>query len=112
MIMNEIYAIVLTAAIGTGGICGIVFYFFRRSIEKILDRKEREEQNQREIRKRRRTIEDELWHSAGRLFFWINRWAETNEHNGELRDAFAGFKQAEEAKKQLDRDIIAEHEGD
>lgn len=110
--MSEIWGIVVATVVGGSGILGLIFYFFRRSIEKILNKKEEEAKKQCEIRKRRRSIEDELWHATGRLFFWLNRWADTGEHNGELENAFRKYEAAEELKKQLDRDIIAEHEGD
>lgn len=110
--MNEIVKTLLITFLGSGLIVGMFIYYIRRYIDKALDKREKEENRKTEMKKRRRTVEDELWHSAGRLFFWINRFVETGEHNGELKSAYDNFESAEAKKKQLDRDIIAEHEGD
>lgn len=58
------------------------------------------------------TIDDELQHANGRLFFWLYKAIITGNHNGDLEKAFERLQEVEQKKKDLDRRIIAEAEND
>ena len=105
-----ILSAVATAVIGGSGICGIVFLFIKHYIQHKLDDRDKEEQKQRELQKRRRTINDRIQHATGRTLFWIVKAIETGEHNGDLRSSFEQLQKAEDDAKDLDREILAEHD--
>ena len=98
------------AVVGGSGITGLIFFFIRRYIEKSLEAREELNRHQREQKIQRLKIEDELQHWEGRLFFWIHKAIVTGEHNGDLEKAFKEYQEADERKKQLDRDIIFENQ--
>lgn len=52
-------------------------------------------------------VEDKLFHSYGRMFFWTHKYIVTQEHNGDLAKAFEQLQEAKQRKKELDREIIA-----
>ena len=99
----------------------MVFFFIRRYIENKLKLKEDkakaeeqekkdEQHKRRELAVRRMKVDDELQHCEGRLFFWIHKAIVTGAHNGDLEAAFDNYQKAEQAKKELDREIIVENE--
>ena len=110
--MNEIATIIISSVVGGAGIVGLVFFFVRRYLEKILDRRENEEQRHREDRVKRASYNDALQHAQGRLLFWLYQAIVKGQHNGELDQAFMDFQAAEQRIKDHDRSIVAEQEGD
>ena len=74
-----------------------------------LEKKD-EQHKRRELAVRRMKVDDELQHCEGRLFFWIHKAIVTGVHNGDLEAAFDNYQKAEQAKKELDREIIVENE--
>ncbi|MDD2979512.1 MAG: hypothetical protein PHN80_06015 [Hespellia sp.] len=111
------------AVVGGSGLTGIVFYFIRRYIENKLNAKDAEQKKQNEIkhkdemkrreqRIKRLSVDDELQHCEGRLFFWIHKAIVDGNHNGDLENAFSEYQKAEQEKKLLDREIITENEFD
>lgn len=107
---NEIISLIAGALIGGAGLVGLIFAFIRRYIEKRLTKREDEDKKKREQRLNRIKTEDELIHCQGRLFFWMHRAITTGQHNGDLEKAFENYQAAEKKRKDLDREIIAEHE--
>ena len=114
---------VIGAIVGGSGITGIVFYFIRRYIENKLnakdeaaktmeEQKQKENEKKKEQRIKRMSVDDELQHCQGRLFFWIHKAIVTGSHNGDLESAFQAYQEAEQKKKLLDREILAENEFD
>ena len=101
---------IIGAVIGGSGITGTLFYFMRRYIENKLLLRESEDEKKKEQRIKRKTVEDELQYCEGRLFFWLHKAIVTQQHNGDLEKAFENYMVAEEAKKHLDREILAESE--
>lgn len=109
---ETIVTAIVGAVFGGAGIVGLVFAYVRHFIDKRLADRDKEDAKRRETRLRRLTIEDEWYHAAGRLFFFINKAVETGQHNGDLKRAFEQFQDAEAKKKALDREILAESEVD
>lgn len=102
------YVVTAIISVGIGALInGVVVFYFQKNVNKILCIKEYEEKRRKDLRKERREIDDELWHSVGRVIFWVNKAITTGEHNGDLEKAVDAFSKAEELKKRLDRDIIA-----
>ena len=123
--MSQIEIWIVSGIIGTivvgSGITGMVFFFIRRYIENKLKLKEDkakaeelekkdEQHKRRELAVRRMKVDDELQHCEGGLFFWIHKAIVTGVHNGDLEAAFDNYQKAEQAKKELDREIIVENE--
>lgn len=102
--------IILSAIIGGSGFCGLVFFFIKGYIERRLSEREANEMKAEELRKRRRKVNDKIQHSTGRVLFWLVKAVETGEHNGDLMKSFEDLQKAEEEAKELDREILAEHD--
>ena len=51
-----------------------------------------------------------MMHCQGRLMFWMHKAIITGDHNGDLEEAFEAYQRAEKARKDLDREILAENE--
>lgn len=94
--------------LGTGGLFGLLVYFFRRYIERRLDKAEKDSKKRRENRVRRMQVEDEVNHCHGQMLFWLYRFVVTGERNGELDNAYERLQEAEQKKKDLDRSILAD----
>lgn len=109
---SEVATIIISSFVGGAGITGIVFYFIRRRLERMLDRREEEEGRRRENRIKRASYNDALQHAQGRLLFWLYQAVTKGEHNGELVQAFENFQAAEQRIKDHDRSIVAEQESD
>lgn len=112
---------VIGAIVGGSGLTGIVFYFIRRYLENKLNAKEElqkladekhsaEEKKKKDQRIKRMSIDDELQHCQGRLFFWIHKAIVTGSHNGDLEAAFTAYQDAEQKKKIFERELLAENE--
>lgn len=112
MTHSDFYSMVFGGIVGGSGIIGLAFFFLRRYIEKKLKASENEAKKRRDIKIKRMKIEDEMHHAYGRLHFWEVRAIESGTHNGELKTAMNNLEIAEEKKKCLDREIIAESEQD
>nr|WP_325297176.1 hypothetical protein [uncultured Dysosmobacter sp.] len=82
----------------------------RRFIDTRLERKEEEGAKRKAQRLRRLTLEDEMEHATGRLFFFIHKAIVTGEHNGDLEDAWSSYQDVERRLKELDREILVEHD--
>ena len=111
---REFWVLVLTAVVsailGGGGIVGIVFHFVKRYFENKLAAEDRKAAEAKEYRQRKAACEERMTHALGRWVFWMNRWVETGDHNGELREAFEEFERAEKEKKELEREIVVKFE--
>lgn len=58
----------------------------------------------------RQDVEDQLHHAYGGSIFWLSHAVTKPPANGELVQAMDKLTQAEEAKKKLDREILAAYE--
>lgn len=112
MSTNEVFIIVITAVLGSGGVIGLLFWYLRSYIEKKLHEEEQKRDGRQEMRMRRLKIDDELQHAYGRCFFWLHKaiTTEQQDNNKELEKAMNKLKEVEDKKKELDREIIAENE--
>ena len=106
----DVMQIALSAIIGGSGMCGLIFFFMKRYIEKRLNEREAQEAQEAELRRRRRRVNDKIQHATGRTLFWIVKAIETGEHNGDLKKSFEDLQTAEEEGKELDREILAKHD--
>ncbi len=107
---EEIVAIIVSALLGGAGITGLIFSFLKRYLEKRLTSMEKARERSKEQRIRRLTLQDEIQHATGRVLFWLVRYTDTGDHNGELHASFDKLQEAEEKMKQLDREVLAENE--
>lgn len=110
--MQTIIAAVLGAVFGGSGIVGLAFLYIRRFIDKRLDGRDKETANRKAQRQRRLTLEDEMEHATGRLFFHIHKAIVTGQHNGDLEDAWEEYQDVERRLKELDREILVENQMD
>lgn len=106
-IVNEIFTIILSAALGGAGCVGLVFFFIRYYIEKRIKKNEEAERENRDIRIKKRIIDEEREQATGRLLFWIVRAIQTGTHNGELESAHQRFQEVEQKAKDFDRSLLA-----
>ena len=109
---ETIIAAIVGAIFGGAGFVGLVFAYVRRFIDKRLNARDEEDEKRRKTRLRRLTIEDEMEHATGRLFFFIHKAIVTGQHNGDLESAWEKYQEVEEKKKDLDRQIRIESELD
>lgn len=107
---EDIKTIIISACVGGAGFVGIIFYFLKRYIDKMLNKKEAEEEKKRKNRINRTAYNDALQHAQGRLLFWLYKAIVNGVHNGELDSAFHDFEKAEKQIKDHDRKIVAEQE--
>jgi alpha-beta hydrolase superfamily lysophospholipase len=105
--MSELLTAIVMATVGGSGVVGIIFFLIRRWLERKLFVIEQQKEITRRNRLRRAQLEDELHHAQGRVLFWVNRYIETGERNGELKSSFAALTAVEEKMKEHDREIIA-----
>ena len=94
MNVEEIFAAVAMALVGGSGVVGLAMTYLRRYIDRKLEAGEEEAARRLAHRKRRQQVEDQL----------------KPPPNGELAEAMENLQRAEEAKKKLDREILAEYE--
>lgn len=110
MSVEEVLAAVAMALVGGSGVVGLAMTYLRRYIDRKLEAGEEEAARRLAHRKRRQQVEDQLHHAYGRCLFWLNHAVTKPPANGELAQAMDKLTQAEEAKKKLDREIVAEYE--
>lgn len=112
MSIEEVFAAVVLALAGGSGVVGLAMTYLRRYIDRKLEAGEEEAARRLDHRKRRQQVEDQLHHAYGRCIFWLNHAVTKPPPNGELAEAMENLQRAEEAKKNLDREILAEYEED
>lgn len=108
--MEEVLAAVVMALVGGSGMVGLVMHYLKRYIDSKLEAGEEEAARRLVHRKRRQQVDDQLHHAYGRCLFWLNHAVTKPPPNGELAEAMENLQKAEEAKKKLDREILAEYE--
>ena len=107
---EEVLGAVMAALGGGSGITGLAVGYLKRYLDRRLEQGEQEAQQRQEHRQRRQEVEDQLHHAYGRCIFWLNHAVTKPPPNGELAQAMEELTQAEEAKKKLDREILAAYE--
>lgn len=110
MSIEEVFAAVVLALAGGSGVVGLAMTYLRRYIDRKLEAGEEEAARRLDHRKRRQQVEDQLHHAYGRCLFWLNHAVTKPPPNGELAEAMENLQKAEEAKKKLDREILADYE--
>lgn len=110
MNVETIVITVVGAILGGSGIVGLAFAYIRRFIDRRLSEKELANAKRKDIRLKRLMVDDEWYHCAGRFLFYIHKFIQTGEHNGDFEEAWKRFLIAEEKKKALDREIMVENE--
>lgn len=112
MNVEEISTTILLTLLGSGGILGIIVTYLKRYIDKRLEANEKEAEVRLKNKMKRLKVEDQLYHAYGRCLFWLNHAVTKPPPNGELAEAMEELNAAEEAKKDLDREILAQYSGE
>lgn len=99
---------IIAATLGSGGVVGLFFLFFRWWIEKALDEHEARRKAEHEYQIKRDELEAKKSHCYGRMFFWLHKAIVTGQHNGDLEKAFEELQEAEEEEKAFERRKLAE----
>lgn len=107
MTREELITLIITLLLGSTGFAGVIFKMVTRYIDKKLAEVEEEARKKQALKARTISIDNELQHAYGRMFFWMHSAIVKGEHNGELEDAFRKLQTAEEKKKALDNELIA-----
>lgn len=104
------------AALFGGGITALVFQWWVKSA---LERAQRKRDEDAEQRRQRYAVQDEYQHALGRTIFWIIHGLEQYERaegkhywNGDLHKAYTALESAEAKAKELDREQLADLNGD
>lgn len=101
---------VVLAMLGSGGVVGLFFFVIRFYIEKKLKEADAREKERLQAKIDMRKVDDEISHATGRVLFWLHHAiTHDGEHNGELEDAFKAYQEAENKKKEMDREILAKY---
>lgn len=109
----EVAAVIFTSLLGSGGLIGVASYAIKRYIDKRMEKEAEENRRRQEAKTRRMAVDDKLHHAYGRCLFWMQYHITKGvPPNGELNAAFQELQEAEEEKKQLDREIISWQEED
>lgn len=106
MNISEIATILTALILGSGGSVGIGVYFIKRAIEKKLSKYEKEAEEITELKRQLEDAESRLHHAYGRMFFWIYRAITSGKYSHDLEKAFSELEEAENAHKQIEREII------
>jgi alpha-beta hydrolase superfamily lysophospholipase len=107
--MSDVLPTIAAAVAGGSGVVGLAFFFLRRWLEGKLAAIERQKAATSAERLKRKQLDDELHHAQGRVLFWVNRFIQTGEKNGDLKDSFDRLTAVEDEIKKLDREIIAKN---
>ncbi|MCC8122360.1 MAG: hypothetical protein LIO58_02345 [Oscillospiraceae bacterium] len=115
MAFEQVMSAIITAVVGAGGVVGFAFYYLRRYIDRKLQAEEQASDQLVSTRRKRLSVDDKIQHAQGRMFYHlmdnIARIArclpEAKIPTAQLDEAFQTLTQAEEAKKELNREIIA-----
>jgi hypothetical protein len=100
----------LVSILGSGGVAGVFFMVIRHYIEKRLSEAEAREEQRLRWKIEQRKADEEITHATGRVLFWMHHAiTHDGQHNGELEDAFRQLQEAEERKKNMDREILAKY---
>lgn len=100
----------ISALLGGSGLVGFTVYYIKRYIDKKLTESEKQIDEIRQYRLQKAKCDEKIQHTQGRLFFWLYKAVETGSHNGDLKNAFTELQEAEDEKKELEREIIAMYE--
>lgn len=99
--------IIVSILFGSCGLGGIFIYLIKRSIDKKLDKVDKEVCETAEVKRRKALAENMLLHAQGRVLFWMHRAIVTGQHNGDLQKAWEEYENAEQQNKDIQREIIA-----
>lgn len=108
--MKEIVIALVSAFLGGSGLVGFTVYYIKKYIDKKLAENEKRAEEIRQFRLKKAKCDEKIQHAQGRMFFWLNKAVVTGEHNGDLEKSFAELQEAEDEKKELEREIIAMYE--
>jgi len=109
-VIDSLLAVAIGAVVGGAGFVGLIFYFIRRYIDNKLNDRDKETKKRRDQQIRRLKIEYEMEHALGRLLFWMYKAIVNNHHNGDFQEAWTKYRAAEEKKKELNREVLVDHE--
>lgn len=109
--MIEVLKQAMVSAMVSALISGIGVYYLQSYLN--AKRRESEEQAAQRRAERRKVdvLESKRRRAAGRLFFWLHyaavRGAEAA--NGDLEKAFSDYNAADDAQRQFEQELLAEH---
>lgn len=107
--IETIIATIAGAVIGGSGICGLLFAYMRRFIDKRLDAREHENAKNLRLKTERLKLEDELNAATGKVIFYLHKAIVTGQHNGDLEDAWTNYQTIRTKKEDFDRSILIDN---
>ena len=117
MTFEEALAQIIPAVFSSGLFSAFLLYYIKKYIDKRASTEEKAAAKRAGIRTQRMIVEDKLHKCYSRCLFWMNEILESADCGKDamqaeknLKDAMAKLTEAEDEKKQLDREVIAEYE--
>lgn len=109
--MIEALKSALISGIVSALISGIGIYYLHAYLDGRRRESEQAAAQRRAERRKADVLEAERRHAAGRLLFWLHdAVTKGREHaNGDLKQAYDDYSEAEEKQKRFEQELLAEH---
>lgn len=108
--LDTVVVAIISGVFGGAGLAGLFGYFVKRYFDKKLGEEELKEKTFNAYRTRKAKLDRELQQAQYNVLCWMHRAIITGVHNGDLQKAFDSLQKAEEAKDDLEQEILVSFE--